>query len=339
MISEISMKHAIRAWTQRHSGTWLETDETELQRWLAADDEHREAYEKVRTAWALAGALKPTPGSLQSRPLTGTSPQRAHPSAFKRTALAAGIVFLSVAIGIPLWHSAYRWWNGAPIQLATLKGQPQTFALDDGTTVMLDADSQLTANIGAHRRRVSLSRGEALFNVEHDPSRPFEVVTGAGRVQDLGTRFDVDALESATRVAVIEGRVGVLTTRGQALLVAGQAGGYDNAGDLLPVKPFKEDTTRWSPGQRHFDHELLGDVLERVARYHAVKFVFNDAHLRDLRVSGTFRIGDLTLFLRTLAAALPIEPIYRNAGQIEIAAAKSAATRSAPTGGGSGDPH
>jgi transmembrane sensor len=324
MISETSMKRAIRAWTQRHSGTWLEADETELQRWLAAESEHRDAYEKVRTAWALSGALKSAP-SLQRRPQAETaaanSDSATRASLFKKTALAASVVILSVAVGIPLWHSGYRWWNGTQVQLATLKGQPQTFALDDGTTVILDADSQLTANIGSHRRHVSLIHGEALFNVKHDTSRPFEVVTGAGRIQDLGTRFDVEALESSTRVAVIEGRVGVLTASGQVMLIAGQAGGYDNTGALLPVKPFEDDAAGWSRGQRHFDHELLGDVLERVARYHAVKFVFTDSRLRNLRISGTFRIGDLPLILRTLAAALPIEPKYLNAEQIEIAAA------------------
>ncbi len=321
MISEISMRHAIRAWTRRHSGTWLEADETELQKWLQASAEHRQAYEKVRTAWALAGALKPTPGTHQAHPPQETLPESSRATSFRKAALAAGIVVLSIAIGIPLVRSGYQWWNGTPIELATLKGQPQTFALDDGTTVTLDADSQLTANIGAHHRHVSLSRGEALFNVKHDGARPFEVVTGAGRVQDLGTRFDIEALEDSTHVSVIEGRVAVLTARGQALLVAGQMSGYDNAGDLLPVKPFKEDATPWSRGQRHFDHERLGDVLDRVARYHAVKFVFTDNHLRELRISGTFKLGDLPLILRTLAAALPIESRYLNAGQIEIAAA------------------
>jgi transmembrane sensor len=321
MTSEISMRHAIRVWTQRHSGTWLETDETELQKWLGASVEHREAYEKVRTAWALAGALKPAPGSYRTHAREEPLPESPRTASFKKAALAAGVVLLSIAMGIPLVRSGYRWWNGTQIELATLKGQPRTFALDDGTMVTLDADSRLTANIGAHRRRVSLTRGEALFTVKHDGSRPFEVVTSAGRVQDLGTRFDIEALENSTQVSVIEGRVAVLTARGQALLIAGQAGGYDNAGDLLPVKPFKEDATAWSQGQRHFDHERLGDVLERVARYHSVKFVFSDSHLQDLRVSGTFRIGDLSLILRTLAAALPIESRDLNAGQIEITAA------------------
>ncbi len=337
MISEISMRHAIRAWTRRHSGQWLEADEADLQKWLATESEHREAYEQVGRAWGLAGKLRSTDAGAGvgvaaprlNSPQAESLPASAPASFARRAAVAAGIALLALAIGWPAVRSGYRWWNGTQIQLATRKGQPHDFALEDGTTVMLDADSQLTANIGARRRSVTLDRGEALFNIKHDASRPFEVVTSAGRIQDLGTRFDIEALENATRVSVLEGRVGVLTTKGQALLAPWQAGGYDNAGNLLPTEPFKEDTTRWSGGQRHFDHALLDHVLERVARYHAVKFVFSDQHLRELRVSGTFKVEDLPLFLRTLAAALPIEPRYLDPQQIEIAAA----TPATPPGG------
>jgi transmembrane sensor len=331
MTSEISKQHAIRAWTRRHSGDWREADEADLQKWLSADSEHREAYEKVGRAWALAGKLQPSAAAGASAagavPLPSSpaeSPRRTPSRAFKRAALAAGIAVVAVAIGWPLYRSGYHWWNGTQIQLVTQKGQPQSFSLEDGSTVMLDADSQLTANIGARRRSASLDHGEALFDIKHDASRPFEVVTSAGRVQELGTRFDMEALENSTRVSVLEGRVGVLTAKGQALLVSGQAGGYDSAGNLLTIEPFKQDTVRWSGGQRHFDHEFLDHVLERVARYHAVKFILSDRHLRELRVSGTFRIEDLPLFLRTLAAALPIEPRYLNPQQIEIVAATPA---------------
>jgi transmembrane sensor len=346
MISGISREHAIRAWTRRHSGDWREADEADLQKWLAADSEHREAYEKVGHAWALAGKLKPSDADAGAgaahldNPRTKCLQAPAPASFVKRAALAAGVALLALAIGWPLYRSGHQWWNGTQIQLATQKGQPQSFSLEDGTMVMLDADSQLTANIGARRRSVSLDHGEALFDIKHDAARPFEVITSAGRVQDLGTRFDIEALEHSTRVSVLEGRVGVLTGKAQALLVAGQAGGYDDAGNLLPTEPFKEDTTRWSGGQRHFDREFLDHVLERVARYHAVKFVFSDRHLRELRVSGTFKIGDLPLFLRTLATALPIEPRYLNPQQIEIAAARPAVPRGGiPSDSGPDAPH
>jgi transmembrane sensor len=83
---------------------------------------------------------------------------------------------------------------------------------------------------------------------------------------------------------------------------------------LLPTKPYKAAPE----GQRHFEREPLGQVLERVSRYHDVKFVFTDSALRDLRVSGAFRLSDLTLLLRTLSAALPIKSRYLDTGQIEI---------------------
>jgi transmembrane sensor len=111
----------------------------------------------------------------------------------------------------------------------------------------------------------------------------------------------------------------VLTARGEAVLSAGQAGGYDRSGTLLMQKSLDAAVTRWSAGQRHFEDERLSDVLARLARYHAVTFVFSDERLQDLRVSGTFRIADLQLFLRTLGAALPIDVHYPDPAHVEIA--------------------
>lgn len=306
MTTDVRMEHAIRAWTRRHSGKWLESDETELQAWLAAASENREAYEKVARAWAVAGNLnRPAQADVSSSGVQhrGFSPRT-------RIALAGCAAVLLAALAAPLWNVGARWWNGLEVRLSTVKGKPQSFVLDDGTKVLLDADSEATASIGAHARRLFLKRGEALLTVSHEAWRQFEVVAGAGRVRDLGTQFDIEALDTATRISVLQGRVEVLTSRAAALLVAGQAGGYDSKGNLLMQKPLDAAVTRWSAGQRHFEDERLSAVLERLARYHAVTFVFSDERLRDLRVSGTFRIGDLALFLRTLGAALPIDAHY-----------------------------
>lgn len=312
------MDEAIRRWAQRHSGRWRETDEVELQAWLAVSPEHRAAYEKVAGIWAIAGELR-MPPLLEPRRTTPNEAGAPSRSAVGRVALAACIAVLTIAVTIPFWNTARHWWNGAETHLATLKGQPRPFVLDDGTRVLLDADSELIAHIGARQRRIELLRGEARFEVLHDPSRQLEISAGSGRIADIGTHFDVEMLTGSTRVSVLEGEVSVSTNRGRTLLVAGQAGGFDGTGNLAPVSALDEATTYWAQGQRHFDRERLADVLERLARYHAVSFTFADQGLRDLRVSGTFKTGDLDLFLRTLAAALPIESRYLTQGQIQIA--------------------
>jgi len=320
MIRKDLIDRAIRTWARRHSGIWQPTDEAELQTWLAEAAEHRQAYERVALAWDAAGELQYSPPGEQRRAHQGVfqPSERRGRSITRKAALAACIALLAFAGTLSLWTTARRWWNGSAVHLVTLMGRPAHFVLDDGTQVLLDADTELIAHIGFNRRQVTLVRGEARFNVLHDVSRPFEVTAGFGRVQDLGTHFDIETLSDATRVSVLEGRVAVLTAHGRTLLVAGQAGGYDESGNLDPVRPVDATNAPGLAALRHFDRERLGDVLERLARYHPVTFLFEDRQLRDLRVSGTFKTGDLDLFLRTLASALPIEPRYLAPHQIEI---------------------
>ena len=322
MSSADSMQEAIQAWTRRQSGTWSEAHEKKLQTWLAETAEHREAYEKVARAWDKAGDLKHYLSADLQREYELARHRSVTPARFGGVAifaLAACLALLTLGIGIGLWPSAGRWWSGPEISLVSVKGQTKSFTLEDGTQVLLDADSQLIVHIGHHSRKAVLVRGEALIHVAHDPKRPLEVTLGIGRIQDLGTRFDIEALPDSSRIEVLEGRVGVLTPRGRALLVAGQSSGYDRSGNLQAVNSFNATAAQWSQGQRHFDREPLGDVLERLTRYHAMTFVYTDPDLRKLRVSGTFRTTDQGLFLRTLAGALPIEVRYLSASRVEIA--------------------
>ncbi|MEH3160166.1 MAG: FecR domain-containing protein [Sphingomonas taxi] len=63
--------------------------------------------------------------------------------------------------------------------------------LDDGSTVTLGAQTVLTVGFTRERRQLALERGEALFEVAHDRSRPFVVQTPFGAVTAVGTAFDV----------------------------------------------------------------------------------------------------------------------------------------------------
>jgi transmembrane sensor len=307
-ISDLSLEQAIRTWTRRHSGAWTQEDERQLTAWLAAAPENRAAYEKVASIWEAAG-------KLERRGYDAVVPGRTLTAA--RVALACAAMLVAV-LAIPAWRQADRWWNGVTVHWVTPRGESRTLVLEDGTQVLLDADSVLVAKLGAHARRVSLVRGEALFTVTHDAARPFEIEIGPGRVVDLGTRFDVEKLQDAVRVAVYEGRVGIKTAHGEMVLGAGRGCGYDDSGALLPVRKVDAATTLRSDGERRFDSEPLAAVVARLARYHAVTFEFSDPQLQELRVSGTFRVTDLTLFLRTLSAALPIEARWIGLQRVEF---------------------
>lgn len=328
MITDVAVEHAVRSWTRRHSGTWTEADEVELQVWLTAAPAHRAAYDKVVRVWDTTGDL----GKLLPRRATAlgseVAPSRTRKPArraFITACAAACVAGVLVVSAIPLWNVGYRRWAGTSEHWTAERDKPREFVLGDGTRVLLDAGSELTTTIGWHARKVSLRRGEALFTVAHDASRPFEVAAGPGRLTDLGTRFDVEAVGGSTRVAVLDGRVGVSTARGTVVLTAGQGGGYGADGALLPSSEVDASVTLWSAGRRHFAAEPLPEVLERLTRYNNVTFVIAEPRLQTLRVSGTFRVDDLNLFLRTLGAALPLEAHWVDPQRVEIRPRVSAA--------------
>ena len=306
MTTSLADEHAIRAWTRRHSGTWTEADEVQLQTWLEAAPENRVAYDKVGRVWGEAGAL------------AGRFPQTAVVKRTHQRRIVATIcaTLLIVVIG---GAATYEWWQGRPQQLSAEHGKPREITLRDGTRVILDGGSKLVVSLRRHERYVSLSRGEALFTVTHDPGRPFVVESGGGKIVDVGTRFDVETTAGWTRVTVLEGRVDLGTSRGAGTLTAGRSGGYDNEGVLSPAGAADESVTLWSTGRRRFNSEPLADVLDRLGRYHGVSFVLSNPSLRKLRVSGTFRVDDLPLFLRTLCAALPLRATPISPKQFEIA--------------------
>jgi transmembrane sensor len=307
-IADLTLEHAVRLWTRRHSGTWTEEDERLLAAWLAAAAENRAAYEKVARLWARAG-------KLEKDQLDVVLPRRLFN--MKRVAVSCAVLLLIAGV-IPAWLRMDRWWNGVPVHWVAPKGESKAVVLEDGTRVLLDADSDIVAKLGAYARRVSLVRGEALFTVTHDTSHPFEIEIGPGRVVDLGTRIDVEKLPDAVHITVLEGRVGIKTRHGEVVLGPGRGGGYDATGALLPVREVDAAAALRPDGERHFDSEPLTAIVARLERYHPVTFVFADPQLQELRLSGTFRLADLPLFLRTLSAALPIEAHWIGTQRVEF---------------------
>lgn len=313
--SDPILEEAARLLTRQHSGAWTAADEAELGAWLEAAAEHREAYRRLERTWAESARLAQGRAIVRSR----RGPRRV-----RMQLLAASLAVVLVAVAGPLWLAGLSWWRGEPARSVARQGEPRELSLRDGSQVHLDAGSEVIVQIGARVRRVALVRGEARFTVAHDRTRPFIVAAGDGRITALGTRFDVEVLSDRVAVMVLDGRIGVNAPEGEVQLTAGQASGFDASGALLRVRRVTGADLAWPEGRRHFDDEPLSEVAERFARYHPVAFVFADPRCRNLRVSGSFRMDDLPLFLRTLGTALPVTVRRSASDRIEFASARGA---------------
>jgi transmembrane sensor len=202
------------------------------------------------------------------------------------------------------------------LRLETRHGEQMDRRLDDGSVVHLNVDSAVSIRYEKLQRFVLLTRGQADFEVAHDPARPFRVVAGSLEVIARGTNFDVLLMQDATVVTVVNGRVAVepaprqTRQRMQSASAAARpslelgAGQQARAvGDSWPPQVASVDprqSTAWLHRQIAFDAEPLAVVAAEFNRYSAKPIVIETASVGTLRVSGVFSTDDTDAFVAFL---------------------------------------
>jgi transmembrane sensor len=192
-------------------------------------------------------------------------------------------------------------------QFSTRHGELQILRLADNSVLHLNTDSAVTVRYSNSERSVTLTAGEADFEVIHDPTRPFTVFAGSAEVVDVGTVFDVRLQPNSTVVTVVEGRVGIglgtNATRSSKYveLSAGQQISVADQGALgEPISVDAERTTAWLHRQIMFEREPLERVAREINRYSAKPIEIATPALKGLQISGVFATEDTEAFIAFL---------------------------------------
>lgn len=199
----------------------------------------------------------------------------------------------------------------------TAVGERRVLALADGSKVTLNTASTVELAFTDKVRRVRLVRGEALFEVAHDASRPFLVDAGAARFRALGTAFNVRLRPDLVELTVTQGVVGVVAEDGRvdrpvAAKIAAGGGAVVRSGAVAPTAlddQHLRQRTSWQAGVLEFDGESLAQVVGEFNRYRQQPIVIGDPRLEAVRIGGRFEVGEADKFLAALTSSFPIEAI------------------------------
>ncbi len=240
-------------------------------------------------------AVTDSVGELAARP------QRRPARAWLWRAAAALVLGVGVVLSLQ--------WSGGKMY-STAIGELKTVELSDGSTVQLSAGSQLRVRYSRHARELELLRGEALFNVEHDVTRPFNVRSAGSVVQAVGTRFDVDRREGSIVVAVLEGKVRVFADIGSAGTLRDVAGTGARAELLAANEQLRLDTRGHvqrretlqvgdlQPQRLVFRDDTLADIAAEFNRYNQrLQIVIADERAGAKRYGGFFYADDPESFV------------------------------------------
>lgn len=172
-------------------------------------------------------------------------------------------------------------------KLSVPRGKTLRFALDDGTEVWLNAESELSfpRNFAADRREVSL-KGEGYFKVVHDEERPFTVRSAYFNTTVLGTRFNVRSYEmESAGVTLVEGSVRVGRDDANGVVIRpGEQAVPDSDGGFTVRKADVSQYTAWMSGFFNFDNTTLDDMMREAGRWYNLNIVFADEAAQSLKV-------------------------------------------------------
>jgi transmembrane sensor len=258
-----------------------ETANAAFSDWLRESPTHVQAYLRAATLDTMVKRVdpersieiaRPEPGSVIAD--IGPEPSEAlftpsSPRARRRIVwrLAAGVAALGLLAAS--WF-AFEEVKGNERFYKTDVGEQLSVALQDGSTITLNTDSRIEVDYAEARRELRLLKGEAVFKVERDPSRPFRVVSGSAVIQAVGTEFNVYRGSDRTTVSVLEGRVAVQDAP-DASQVYLDAGEELKIGEREPAKTKGkanlEKVTAWRQRRLVFIDEPLSAIGHELNRY------------------------------------------------------------------------
>lgn len=211
------------------------------------------------------------------QPRVATAPRRFT----ARIAIAAGVVLSVIVAAIIGLASTDR-------VIVTREGHWDKQLLEDGSVVYAGPRTKLQFHFDDELRAVTLVRGEALFEVAHQPERPFIVSTEVGSVQAIGTSFATTDLGDRVVVTVAEGKVAVTSAAGVQPILPVHANqrvvlSATGAGGLEPVNA--ERVVKWIRNWYEFDGERVGEIVAELNRRHSSKVVVDDPQVARLRMN------------------------------------------------------
>jgi len=189
---------------------------------------------------------------------------------------------------------------------STAVAEQRSIVLSDGSTVELNARSQLRIRFTEHERRVDLLDGQALFAVAKNAGRPFVVESRGTLVRAVGTQFDVYSNTSGTTVTVLEGAVAVTSgaaasPNAPSLVNAGQQIVIGSEGQAKRVQTASPGVaTAWTHRQLVFEDTPLQDVATEFNRYNRRQLLIRNPGLQTFTIDGVFASTDPAALLNFL---------------------------------------
>jgi transmembrane sensor len=292
-------------------------DEAAICAWIEADPRHAVAFARAEAAWDASERLKSAAADITLPPMQHIISEADQRRLSRNIMVAAGVAILlfvfAAIVTVRTFSGVERYETGV--------GQMRDIALEDGSILHLNSDSEVEARFTSHGRKVRLMKGEASFEISHDPERPFDVEARAAVIRAVGTAFNVRMRPSLVELTVTHGQVSVHCGDSPLQKVAAGSGAVIQPRSISLTRlgsRIVEQRTAWRDQMVELDGETVEQAADEFNRYRKAPILIGDTRVSALRIGGRFRTTDSQEFLSALQLTLPIRVVDGEDGSVML---------------------
>lgn len=269
-------------------GETNQEENNEMLNWIETSSENRKQYLQYRrlydaAIWSESKESRETPEFKQGRYI----------SLIKKWMQVAAVIAI-VVIGTLFIQRSFDGRDRMFTQTIEVPfGQRVNLTLSDGTKVSLNSNSKLhfPSAFNGKERKVILD-GEGFFEVAHNASKPFHVVTEKYEIKVLGTTFNLLAYNNSDifETSLIEGSVLVSNNSdNQTVMLSPNEKVFAKQNQLVKTTFDSQDDFLWRNGIYVFKNESLSDVFKKLEDYYQIDIVVKNKQISTYNCTAKFR--------------------------------------------------
>ncbi len=246
-----------------HSGQATKEEILRLNEWKSASPRNNQIYNETMQILNIIGRLKDWNQYDEIKAWQKIDTTKENRTAGNllvlRKVLAVAAVFL-------LFLTAVMWINFGSLTRGSsyvFSGESTKYSiLNDGSEIFFNQNAKVDYSAFKKDNRSISASGDFFINVAHDAGSPFVIHLQDLEIKVLGTSFFIDENNDDTRIAVRDGKVSVMNSEGERIIV--EAGKQLIATEgAFSIEPLK--SSDWGLFSKTYNDEKLFSVLHDLA--------------------------------------------------------------------------
>jgi transmembrane sensor len=313
--------------TRNLAGVADSIETARLKEWLEISKSNNQYFEQVRNIWDASDKQLDPRKINESEALKKVldriprvSPGRSFWYYWQKI---AAVLLIPLTIGTLLSIYLYSYKSissGEPVynELYATFGTRSALKLSDGTSVWLNSGSSIKYpdRFIGNSRTVFL-KGEAYFEVNSNPEKPFIVETSSLKVKATGTKFNVSGYpdDDKEEVTLVSGKVRVSLSDDKKNIKSSELNMNEHfsfnrvSGTTSVINIDTYKYIAWKDGKLVFRNDPLSHVVKKLSQVFNIDIEIKSEEILNYRFRATFHDESLAEILKLLKMSSPIDYI------------------------------